>query len=493
MSFARLECAAATAGDAALSGHSHVLVILPAAAEIPADTPAAEVLRAALRRRRMKPADLAVTPLAANLDGGSLFAFVMVDAASSRFARLTALRRAAMLLLDESPREVAVRLFAAPGAGDNLAAEALYVLWINGLPLPSARRKAAAKPLQRIRLYGGYPARSFDAVAALARANHLARELTVLPPNRLTPGVYRKRLRELAGRQGWAHEEYDLRRLRRLGAGAFIAVAGGSGDEEAAIVRLTWQPAAPRGRVALVGKGICFDTGGYNLKPARYMAGMHKDMNGSAVALALLQAAAQAGLPVAIDAWLAIARNDLSPQAYRQSEIVTAMDGTTIEIVHTDAEGRMVLADTLALACGGAGTPAPDLIVDFATLTGSMKTALGNRYAGVFASRPALAEMAVAAGEASGERICVFPMDEDYAAALDSKVADIKQCTLEGEADHILAACFLRRFTNGADWIHLDLSAANCEGGLGAVAGSTTGFGVAWGASLLGHWLRRRP
>jgi leucyl aminopeptidase len=128
-------------------------------------------------------------------------------------------------------------------------------------------------------------------------------------------------------------------------------------------------------------------------------------------------------------------------------------------------------------------------VIDFATLTGSMHVALGARYSGAFASSEALGSLAVAAGQASGERICVFPMDEDYDPALDSKVADVKQCTLDGEADHILAARFLQRFTHERPWLHVDLSASSCSGGLGATASDLTGFGVAWGLTLLAQWL----
>jgi leucyl aminopeptidase len=131
----------------------------------------------------------------------------------------------------------------------------------------------------------------------------------------------------------------------------------------------------------------------------------------------------------------------------------------------------------------------PDLIIDFATLTGDMIVALGTRYCGIFASDAALASEAVAAGVASGERICAFPSDEDYEEALESKVADIKQCTLESEADHILAARFLKRFVGERPWLHMDLSAANNEGGLGAVASDQTGFGVGWGVELLNRRL----
>jgi leucyl aminopeptidase len=239
--------------------------------------------------------------------------------------------------------------------------------------------------------------------------------------------------------------------------------------------------------VALVGKGICFDTGGHNLKSAQYMHGMHKDMNGSAVTLGLLLAATKADAPVNVDAWLAIAQNHIGPRAYKQNDVVTALDGTTIEIVHTDAEGRMVLADALTLA----SRTKPDTILDFATLTGSMKAALGNRYCGIFSNREPLIEAAVAAGQATGERVCPFPMDADYDPALDSTIADVKQCSLEAQADHVLAARFLGRFVKDVPWVHMDLSASTCAGGLGASASDVTGFGVAWGLEMLGSVARR--
>ncbi|NTV97176.1 MAG: leucyl aminopeptidase family protein, partial [Thiobacillus sp.] len=153
----------------------------------------------------------------------------------------------------------------------------------------------------------------------------------------------------------------------------------------------------------------------------------------------------------------------------------------TIEVVHTDAEGRMVLADTLALAA----KEKPAAMIDFATLTGSMAVALGERMSGVIGNRDDLALKAVAAGRACGERVVAFPMPEDYDEALESQVADVKQCTLEGEADHILAARFLNRFIADLPWLHVDLSAARCKGGLGAVASDVTGFGVALGLEIL--------
>jgi leucyl aminopeptidase len=473
---------------------THGLIILPAGAALPADLPQRDQWLAVLKRKAMKPKELAKTPLALDLPDGQRRALLMADGAVSRFERLTRLRKAVMLLLDETPKSIAIWVAAGEGMGD-VARDAAYVAQINGVPLP-VRKKKPAVALAQIDLFCSLTNSDLAPVKLLAGANVLARELTALAPNELTPATYRKRVRGLAKETGLGIEEFDFRTLKKMGAGAFCAVAQGSHHEDAAIVHLSWKPKSFKKTVALVGKGICFDTGGHNLKPARYMAGMHEDMNGSAVALALMLAAAEMKLPVAIDCWLAIAHNHLSPGAYKQNDIVTALDGTTIEVMHTDAEGRMVLADTLLMATdgklgkrGGKATPAPDLVIDFATLTGSMHVALGARYSGVFASSEKLGALAVAAGRASGERICVFPFDEDYDPALDSKVADVKQCTLDGEADHILAARFLQRFTRKRPWLHVDLSASSCSGGLGATASDLTGFGVAWGLTLLAQWL----
>jgi leucyl aminopeptidase len=455
----------------------HRLILLPATKDLPDALPERDFLLKLLKRKDSKVEDLAKAPLATDLPDGKRVALAMIDADKPRFERLTTLRKAVMMLLDETPQTLDILPL---GVDDDSLSDALYVALVNGVPLPQQKKKMPAA-LKEITL----PRRpaSADFSIALARANLLARELTALPPNRLDPVRYRERLRALAKEKKFAIEEYDFRTLKKMGAGAFCAVAQGSDGNggDAAIAHLSWHPKKAVKSIALVGKGICYDTGGHNLKPAKYMAGMHEDMNGSAVALAILCAAAELKLPVRIDCWLAIAKNHLSPAAYAQGDIVKALDGTTIEVVHTDAEGRMVLADTLALAA----KQKPELMIDFATLTGSMTYALGTRYSGIFASGDALAEKSVAAGRQSGERVCVFPQDADYEPALDSKVADIKQCTLDGEADHILAARFLGRFVGKTPWLHMDLSAASCSGGLGAVATDTTGFGVSWGVALL--------
>jgi leucyl aminopeptidase len=353
---------------------------------------------------------------------------------------------------------------------------------VNATELPSHKKDKKVVALKKISIHGYQAAHDYGYVNARVAGNALCRQLTITPPNALTPTIYREKIADLAKTHHWEHEEFDMPALKKIGAGAFYAVGQGSVPQDAAIVHLTYTPALAQKHVALVGKGICFDTGGHNLKPAKYMQGMHEDMNGSAVALGILLAASQMQLPIKLDCWLAIAQNHIGPDAYKQNDVVIALNGTSIEIVHTDAEGRMVLADTLTLA----SREKPDTILDFATLTGSMVAALGDRMSGVISNRPQLACQAVGAGNKAGERVVAFPYDDDYDCDLDSDIADIKQCTLDGGGDHILAARFLGKFIeNDVAWLHTDLSSAHRKGGLGAVDSNTNGFGVGFGLELL--------
>jgi len=322
-------------------------------------------------------------------------------------------------------------------------------------------------------------------VRASAQANNLARYLTALPANKLDASSYRRALGALARQHGLAMRWLGEPALRRLGAEAFLAVAAGNAERTAGIAHLRYRPARARSRtapLALVGKGVLFDTGGNNLKPHRAMLDMHIDMAGSAVAVATLIALAELRVPFAADAWLAISENRIGPRAYRPQDVVRAANGTTIQVIHTDAEGRMLLADTLALA----GRSGPRLMIDFGTLTGACVYALTERMSGVFTNEPRLTERLLAAGRASGERVWSFPFDADYDSDLESKVADVMQCATDGKGDHILAARFLSRFVpRDVPWVHLDLAAALRPGGLGHINTDVTGFGVRYALQLL--------
>ena len=337
----------------------------------------------------------------------------------------------------------------------------------------------------RINLFGVKAAHAFKRTFAEAEGNELARSLSMLPSNKLTPGEYLKKVRKLARENGWNLKFYNTKTLEQKKAGAFLAVAQGSAVRDAGIVRLRYTPGGKRTqkkKLFLVGKGICYDTGGTNLKPANYMFGMHEDMQGSAVALGTLLALTRMQVNFPVECWMALAMNHIGPLAYKPNDVVTASDGTTIEVVHTDAEGRMVLADTLALA----SREKPDLIIDYATLTGACIYALGTAYSGVFSNIKDINQTLIGAGQACGERVWPFPMDEDYDKLIESDIADVKQCSRESGVDHILAARFLQRFVkNNVKWIHVDLSSSNRKGGLAHIPTETTGFGIRYSLQLL--------
>jgi hypothetical protein len=237
-----------------------------------------------------------------------------------------------------------------------------------GFNLPQFKRKAAPAKIRRIRILGLDRAVDLSRTIAESRGNNLARHLTALPPNILNAVTYAAMLKQLAKEQGWEYKRFNTRDLEKMGAGAFLAVAQGNEDDSASIVRLRYRPGKPSSAptLSLVGKGIIFDTGGTNLKPFTSMLDMHHDMQGSAVAVGTLLTISELKLPLAVDTWLAITENRTGPSAYKSQDVVTAANGKTIQTIHTDAEGRMVLADTLTFA----SRDKPKLIVDFATLTG---------------------------------------------------------------------------------------------------------------------------
>jgi leucyl aminopeptidase len=405
---------------------------------------------------------------------------------ASTFERLSLAGRMLKEVAARDPETIGLQALgkaaAAQAALDALLAAALA----HASPMPTARASSPdEKQIKQIVLHG-YEDGDTRYGTAVARGTNLARWLTSLPPNILDARGYHRAITELARTHGLGFKWWDERALRRVGANAFLAVAAANEERVAGIAHLKYRPGRRKATdspdIALVGKGILFDTGGVNLKPHRSMLDMHTDMGGSAVALATLIALAELRAPLAVDAWLAITENNIGPKAYRPQEVVRAVNGVTIQIIHTDAEGRMVLADTLALAA----RTKPGFILDFATLTGAAVYALTERMSGVFTNRPALAERLVAAGRASGERVWNFPFDADYDSDLESKVADIVQCSPESKGDHILAARFLSRFVpQDIPWVHVDLSSSTRTGGLGHINTEVTGFGVRYALELI--------
>jgi len=404
---------------------------------------------------------------------------------ASAFERLTLGRKLVAAALGQKAGTLGIATvgFGADEAA-RIAGDVLAAALAAAFAMPAFKSKPQPAPIKRIRLLGHEGKLDTSRIEAEANGNNLARWLTALPPNLLDAPRYAELARTLAREQGWQYKRFASRELEKLGAGAFLAVAQGNDNDSAGIVRLRYRPRAKARKVdlALVGKGIIFDTGGTNLKPFEYMLDMHGDMQGSAVALGTLLAITKLRLPIAVDCWLALTENRTGPTAYKSQDLVTAANGKTIQTIHTDAEGRMALADTLVLA----SREKPGLMVDFATLTGSCVRALTPRFSGVFTNREVLHAPLRATGERAGERVWPFPIGKEFLDDLKSETADFMQCSVKGVGDHILAGSFLAEFIeNDVPWVHMDLSAAQQEKGLAHVATKFTGFGVRYTMSAI--------
>lgn len=317
--------------------------------------------------------------------------------------------------------------------------------------------------------------------------NSLVRTLAEIAPNILNPKTYREFIEKRSQKLKYKTEFFDHKKLEKLGAGAFLAVARAA-PENTGILHL-WRPGKKGAKkLVLVGKGLCFDTGGYDIK-TKHMFGMKNDMTGSAVALGIFEALLELEFKHEVHAYLALTENLISETAYKPNEVVTAMDGTTIEVVNTDAEGRMALADTLVLA----RKQKADLVLDFATLTGVAMYALDTKRSAIFGGPKNILSLAHEVGEDVGERNWSFPIGSDYKDGLKSQVADTLQCRVEGFGDHIYAATFLQNFVGEeTPWVHMDLSACEHKGGLGLVGSNTTGFGVRWGVDFVTRFFKKK-
>ena len=316
-----------------------------------------------------------------------------------------------------------------------------------------------------------------------AAATATARDLVNTPSLVKSPDWLAKQATTLL--RGLTVTVRDEKLLAREGFGGVAAVGMGS-TRPPRIIEASWDGGGPR-HVVLVGKGITFDSGGLSLKSTDGMLTMKSDMGGAAAVLATLRAVADLRLPLRLTALAMVSENMPSGTAQRPGDVITQYGGRTVEVLNTDAEGRLVLADGLAYADLVLDA---DVIVDVATLTGAMPVALGKQYAGLFASDDALAGQLLAAGEASGERVWRMPLVEDYRPALDSPVADLRnigdpRLKLQGGA--ITAALFLREFTGGRPWAHLDIAGPAWSG---AEDDELSKGGTGYGVRLLVRWLQ---
>ncbi len=306
-----------------------------------------------------------------------------------------------------------------------------------------------------------------------ARAVCLARDLANTPAGALPPAALAARAASLAGGDLQVRV-LEPAALAELGMGALLAVGQGS-DNEPRLIEMIYEPAAAAdGHVALVGKGITFDSGGLSLKPANAMEAMKRDMAGGATVIATIAAAAELGLPVRIRGYVPAAENMPSGGAIRPGDVVTAANGRTIEILNTDAEGRLVLADALAYALRAE----PRAIVDFATLTGAVRIALGKRYAAVLGNDRALIGHCLEAAAAAGEGLWELPLVEEYRPDIVSSIADIRNVGGSNPAGTIIAALFLAEFVGKVPWAHIDFSSTVMSDGYACHPAGPSGYGV---------------
>lgn len=324
---------------------------------------------------------------------------------------------------------------------------------------PAARTRAAKEAIDR--------------AAIVAEAINATRDLVNAAPNDLYPAAFADIAKAAAKGTGVKVTVLDEKALLAGGYGGIMGVGQGS-TRGPRLVKVAYTPSRPAARVALVGKGITFDTGGISIKPAKGMEAMKSDMAGAAAVLGTVIAAARLGGDVAVTGYLCLAENMPGGGAQRPSDVITIRGGKTVEVLNTDAEGRLVMADGLVQAVED-GT---DVVLDIATLTGAQIIALGDRVSGVMGTDDVRAEV-VAAAEAAGEQFWPMPLPAELRPSLDSKVADI--ANIGGRAGGMLTAgLFLQEFTGGAPWAHLDIAGPSFNEGsaYGYTPVGGTGVGV---------------
>ena len=427
---------------------------------------AAAVLGA--RKAKGEPGEVVEVPVAR--DGVDTLLFIGVGdggPAAMRKAAAALVRRAA------SAAEVVTNL--ADGARPDAVAAAAEAATLAGYSF----RPRKDAPLA-VRLVGPADARpAVEAAIAIAEATCLARELAATPSLEKTPQWMVDRIRDLAADARLDVTVWDEQRLLAEGFGGISAVGRGSARPPR-LVRLDYDPpGAPAGRVVLVGKGITFDSGGLSLKPLDNMKLMKTDMSGAAAVIATMSALHRLGVRRRVTALLPLAENLIGGDAMRPGDVLRQYGGRYVEVLNTDAEGRLVLADALAYAVAHLD---PAVVVDIATLTGAATLGLGKRHAALYATSPALRDALVDAGRRGGERLWPMPLVDDYRDSLDSPVADLRNV---GDPDKnynggsIVAALFLREFVGDVPWAHLDVAGpARADADEDEVTKGPSGFGV---------------
>lgn len=427
------------------------------------------------------------TAVLAGVDNGPLTLVVGMGAVGDDGPDPDTLRRAAAVAVRASRRHevVAVRLLESLGpdqrSGTPLAAAAQAVA--EGVKLGAYRfsryKSGEDTPsTERVVVVGAGGKKTAEAVQRgvhVGEAQCLARDLVNEPGGALTPEVFAQAAVEVAERENLKITVMDADDIAAAGLGGVMGVNRGS-THPARFLVLTYEPDNPRGTLALVGKGITFDSGGLSIKSGDGMMTMKMDMGGAAAVLGAFSAMPAVGVRARVHGYIPLTDNMIGGDATRPGDVLTIRNGTTVEVLNTDAEGRLVLADALSLAC----EESPDAIIDLATLTGAVDVALGPAIAGVMGNDQVWLDQVTDAAGRAGERMWPLPLPDDYRTWLDSDVADLRNISRVRSAGSITAALFLSAFvTDGTPWAHVDIASTAWSGesrGLEVTGG--TGYGV---------------
>jgi leucyl aminopeptidase len=355
-----------------------------------------------------------------------------------------------------------------------------YTRYLTGERLPK-------RTIQTIRLVSSRKDKkasaALDAGVAVGEAINLVRDLVNAPPNDLTPTALANEAEKACEPHGVSFQSWDKEQLQKLGAELFLAVNRGSA-EAPRMVHLGYKPenVANKKKIVFVGKGLTFDSGGLCIKPAAGMGDMKCDMAGAAATIGIILAAARLKLPIEVHGLFGATENMTGSAAYRPGDVFKSLEGKTVEIINTDAEGRLVLADVLAYAVKNLQ---PDYLIDHATLTGACVVALGPWTAGLFANDDELANAYQKAAGEVGESFWRMPLSDDLREMLKSDIADLKHMG-DRMGGSITAALFLREFIGKTKWMHLDIAGpAFLDRSHGLMPKGGTGFGVATGVRFL--------
>ncbi len=330
------------------------------------------------------------------------------------------------------------------------------------------------------------PSKSLNKIAEiqnLAKGVFTARDLVWQPPNILYPSSFANECKKLK-KIGVKVSIYNEKQLKKIGMEALLAVGRGS-RKDSQVVVMEWSGGKKENKpMAFIGKGVCFDSGGLSLKPAKSMEDMKWDMGGAATVTGIIEAAALSKLKYNLIGVIGLVENMPDGDAQRPGDVVKSYSGQTIEVLNTDAEGRLVLADILSWT---EKKYKPKFIVNFATLTGAMIVALGNIRAGLFSNNKEISEAIFNSGEITGEKVWIMPLDDDYDKLIETEIADMKN--IGGpSAGSITAGCFLKRHVEKTPWAHLDIAGVTWQN---KSTPSIPSGGVGWGVRMLYHLIKQ--